>query len=117
MVDQLLIGGIIIGALTLFVWDRWRYDLVAMFALIAAAALGLVPANEVFSGFGNAAVITVAAVLVISHAMWRSGVVDALASIMKRAGDKPWIQMVALTSITTICSAFISNTGTMAIMI
>jgi di/tricarboxylate transporter len=117
MVDQLLIGAIIIGALVLFVWDRWRYDLVAMFALLVAAALGLVPTNEVFAGFGNAAVITVAAVLVISHAMWRSGVVDALASLMKRVGDKAWIQMLALTSITAFCSAFISNTGTMAIMI
>jgi Di- and tricarboxylate transporters len=117
MVDQLLIGAIIIGALVLFVWDRWRYDLVAMFALLLAAALGLVPTNEVFAGFGNAAVITVAAVLVISHAMWRSGVVDALASLMKRVGDTAWIQMLALTSITAFCSAFISNTGTMAIMI
>jgi len=117
MVDQLLIGAIIIGALVLFVWDRWRYDLVAMFALLVAAALGLVPTNEVFAGFGNAAVITVAAVLVISHAMWRSGVVDALASLMKRVGDTAWIQMLALTSITAFCSAFISNTGTMAIMI
>ncbi|GAB3288289.1 SLC13 family permease [Pseudidiomarina andamanensis] len=117
MVDQLLIGAILLGALVLFVWDRWRYDLVAMFALLVAAALGLVPTNEVFSGFGNAAVITVAAVLVISHAMWRSGVVDALASLMKRVGDKAWVQMLALTSITAFCSAFISNTGTMAIMI
>src|SRR5690606_23085806 len=117
MVDQLLIGAILIGALALFVWNRWRYDLVAMFALLVAAALGLVPTNEVFSGFGNAAVITVAAVLVISHAMWRSGVVDALASLMKRVGDKAWVQMLALTSITAFCSAFISNTGTMAIMI
>lgn len=117
MNDQLLIGGILIGALTLFIWDRWRYDLVGMFALLVAAAFGLVPAQEVFSGFGNAAVITVAAVLVISHAMWRSGVVDALASLMKRAGDKAWVQMIALTSVTTFCSAFISNTGTMAIMI
>lgn len=117
MVDQILIGAILLGALALFVWDRWRYDLVAMFALLVAAALGLVPTNEVFSGFGNAAVITVAAVLVISHAMWRSGVVDALASLMKRVGDRAWVQMLALTSITAFCSAFISNTGTMAIMI
>lgn len=117
MLDQLLIGAILIGALVLFVWDKWRYDIVAMLALLIAAALGLVPGQEVFAGFGNAAVITVAAVLVISHAMWRSGVVDALASLMKRVGDKAWIQMIALTTITTICSAFISNTGTMAIMI
>lgn len=58
-----------------------------MLALLAAAVFGLVPAAEVFTGFGNPAVITVAAVLIISHAMWRSGVVDATASLMKRVGD------------------------------
>lgn len=117
MLDQWLIGGILLVALILFVIDRWRYDLVAMMALLAAAVLGLVPSNEVFSGFGNAAVITVAAVLVISQALWRSGVVDALASMMKRVGTKTWVQLIALTALTTFCSAFMSNTGAMAIMI
>ncbi|MGM0430531.1 MAG: SLC13 family permease [Pseudomonadota bacterium] len=117
MLDQWLIGIILVAMLVLFVIDKWRYDLVAMMALLSAAILGLVPTAEVFSGFGNAAVITVAAVLIISQALWRSGVVDALASAMKNIGDQRWIQMVALTSVTTVCSAFISNTGTMAIMI
>jgi len=117
MLDQWLIGIILVAMLVLFVIDKWRYDLVAMMALLSAAILGLVPTAEVFSGFGNAAVITVAAVLIISQALWRSGVVDALASAMKNIGDKCWLQMIALTSVTTICSAFISNTGTMAIMI
>lgn len=117
MMDQWLIGGILVVALVLFVVDYWRYDIVAMMALLAAALFGLVPTAEVFSGFGNAAVITVAAVLVISHAMWRSGVVDTLASLMKKVGDKAWVQLIALTGLTTFCSAFISNTGAMAIMI
>jgi len=117
MLEQWLIGIILVAMLTLFIIDKWRYDLVAMMALLSAAILGLVPTAEVFSGFGNAAVITVAAVLIISQALWRSGVVDALASAMKNIGDRRWIQMIALTSVTTVCSAFISNTGTMAIMI
>ncbi len=117
MLDQLLIGGILIAALALFIWDKWRYDLVGMMALLAATLVGLVPSREVFVGFGNPAVITVAAVLVISHAMWRSGVVDALAAVMQKVGSNAFMQMAALTALTTFCSAFISNTGTMAIMI
>lgn len=117
MVDQLLIGAVLLTALVLFVVDKWRYDIVAMGALLAASILGLVPTAEVFSGFGSAAVITVAAVLVISHALWRSGVVDALAGLVKRVGDRRWIQMIVLTGLTTLVSAFISNTGAMAIMI
>lgn len=117
MLDQILIGAVLIGALVLFVWDKWRYDLVAMMALLLAAVLGLVPSQEVFDGFGNAAVITVAAVLVISHALWRSGVVDALAGMMKRVEKRPFLQLVALTLLTTLLSAFMNNTGAMAIMI
>ncbi|WP_127347155.1 SLC13 family permease [Pseudidiomarina mangrovi] len=117
MLDQILIGAVLIGALVLFVWDKWRYDLVAMMALLLAAVLGLVPSDQVFTGFGNAAVITVAAVLVISHALWRSGVVDALAGMMKRVEKRPFLQLVALTLLTTLLSAFMNNTGAMAIMI
>ena len=117
MADQVWIGIILIAALALFVYDRWRYDFVAMGALFAAYIVGLIPRNEVFSGFGNAAVITVAAVLVISHALWRSGVVDSMASSVKKMGDRVWLQMIVLTSLTTFVSAFISNTGAMAIMI
>lgn len=117
VLNQVLVGVLLCAALALFVWDRWRYDLVAMAALVVAAILGLVPRDDVFSGFGNAAVITVAAVLVISHAMWRSGVVDSMVSAMKGVGDNPLIQMIALTTVTTFVSAFISNTGAMAIMI
>lgn len=117
MADQIWIGAILITALVLFVLDRWRYDFVAMGALFAAYIVGLIPRQEVFSGFGNAAVITVAAVLVISHALWRSGVVDTMASGVKQMGDRVWLQMIVLTSLTTFVSAFISNTGAMAIMI
>lgn len=117
MLEQILIGVVLIGALLLFVWDKWRYDLVGMMALLVAAVLGLVPSQEVFAGFGNAAVITVAAVLVISHALWRSGAVDALASLMKRVERRPFLQLVALTTLTTLLSAFMNNTGAMAIMI
>ncbi len=117
MADQVWIGIILISALILFVVDKWRYDFVAMAALFAAYLAGLVPRQEVFSGFGNPAVITVAAVLVISHALWRSGVVDTMASSVKGVGDRVWLQMIVLTGLTTFVSAFISNTGAMAIMI
>lgn len=117
MADQIWIGVILVTALVLFVIDRWRYDFVAMGALFAAYIAGLIPRQEVFAGFGNAAVITVAAVLVISHALWRSGVVDTMASGVKQMGDRVWLQMIVLTGLTTVVSAFISNTGAMAIMI
>ncbi|GAA3536198.1 SLC13 family permease [Zobellella aerophila] len=117
MIDQWIIGIILLAALLLFILDYWRYDLVAMMALLIGAISGVVPEDKIFSGFGNAAVITVAAVLVISHTLWSAGVVDALANLLGRVGNNALLQLVALSSVTTLCSAFMNNVGAMAIMI
>ena len=64
--DQILAVALLGAALVFFVWGRFRYDLVAFTALIVAVLIGLVPARDAFLGFGHPAVITVAAVLIIS---------------------------------------------------
>ena len=68
--------------MALFVWGRLRYDLVALLALLAAIATGIVPADKAFSGFSDDIVIIVACALLVSAAVGRSGVVeDALVRI------------------------------------
>ena len=49
--EQIAAFGIILASLILFVWGRWRYDLVAMAALIVSVIMGIVPADEAFEGF------------------------------------------------------------------
>ncbi len=65
------------GALALFAWGRWRFDVVAILSLVAAVLCGAVPADEAFAGFADPAVAAVAAVLVISAAIRNSGLLDA----------------------------------------
>mgnify|MGYP007032575737 CR=1 FL=1 len=55
--------------MALFIWGRWRFDIVAFGALMVATALGIVPADEAFLGFGHPATVTVAAVLIIRSPM------------------------------------------------
>lgn len=70
----------ILGAtVALFMWGRWRHDMVAMAALLACVLAGLLPAGSAFAGFGHPAVITVACVLVLSRGLQTSGAVDLLA--------------------------------------
>ena len=76
--EQILAVGILGCALCLFVWGRFRYDLVAFAALVVAVLIGLVPAREAFLGFGHPAVITVGAVLIISQGLSNSGAVEWL---------------------------------------
>ncbi|MBT6203774.1 MAG: SLC13 family permease, partial [Rhodospirillaceae bacterium] len=71
--DQITICVIVVVLSVLFVWGRWRYDLVAFGGLMAAAATGLIPTGDVFQGFGHPAVVTVLAVLVISKALSNAG--------------------------------------------
>jgi Citrate transporter len=73
--DQVLIFAILAGMVALFVWDRLRYDLVALLALLAAMASGVVPPEKAFVGFGDQVVIIVASVLVLSAAIGKSGVI------------------------------------------
>src|SRR3546814_829028 len=70
--DQIAISAILICTLVLSVWGRWRYDVVAVLSLMAGVGFGVIDPDAAFAGFGNAAVVTVAAVLAISHALGRS---------------------------------------------
>ena len=79
-VDQAIVFAIVGATLVLFISNWWRFDLVALMALLAAVLTGVVPQDRAFSGFSNPAVITVVAVLIISRALATSGVVDLIAS-------------------------------------
>ena len=77
---QTLLFAILLLTIGLFIYGRWRHDIVALAALMACVFTGLVPTEQAFNGFGHPAVITVACVLVLSYAMQSSGAVDAMVS-------------------------------------
>ena len=114
--DQGIVFAVLGMTLALFVWNRLRFDVVSMLALLAMAFTGLVPADELFSGFGHPAVITVAAVLVISQGLVNGGVVDAIARLLGRIGHRPTLQVLTLTSVVALCSGFINNVGALALL-
>lgn len=116
MTAPIYVGIVLLLALVLFIWERWRYDVVALLALLALTIPGIVPADDAFSGFGHPAVITVAAVLVITEALINSGLIDALAKPLLRLGNNLPLQVAALTIITAICSAVMNNVASVALM-
>jgi len=108
----------IILALTMgmFIWGRFRYDIVAFSALMTATLCGLVPAPQAFLGFGHPAVITVAAVLVISRALQNSGVIDYLVSALGVVTRSPLVHIGALTALAALLSGFMNNVGALALL-
>ena len=103
-------------ALVLFAWGKIRYDFTALIALFIVVIFGVVPAADAFSGFGHPAVITVAAVLIISKALQNSGLIEVLAQWVTRFGTNMVIQIVVLCFFVGIASAFMNNVGALAIM-
>lgn len=112
-----VVAAILAGALILFVWDRWRYDLVAVAALLAAVAAGIVPAEQAFTGFADPAVVTVAAVLVISAAIRRSGALDVVLRRLSPLIERPGLQVAVFVAMVTALSAFINNVGALALFL
>lgn len=114
--DQIIIFAVLAATLGLFIWDKLRYDVVAILALLAVALTGLIPADDVFSGLGHPAVVTVAAVLILGQALVNAGVVDVIASQLTRVGSHPTMQMAALTVTVAVCSGFMNNVGALALL-
>jgi di/tricarboxylate transporter len=114
--DQAAIVAIFGVALVLFVSERVRYDLVALGALLASVLLGLVKPDDAFSGFGNNAVVTVAAVLVMSHALARSGAVDVVSGPLLRQARHPLVLMAGLCVAGAFLSAWMNNVGALALL-
>ncbi|MBE0464484.1 MAG: SLC13 family permease [Halomonadaceae bacterium] len=100
-----------------FVWGRFRYDLVALTALLASVMLGLVPADSAFAGFGHPAVITVAAVLVLSRGFERSGVVDIISNQVLKVGDRLILQLLVLVGTVVVLSGIMNNVGALALLL
>ena len=115
--DQWMLTGLLAGTLALFLWGKLRPDVVALVGLVAATAAGLVPAGKAFEGFGHPAVITVAAVLIVSQGLASSGVVTWATRPIQGLVDRPWLLLVGLTVTVTVLSAFINNVGALALLL
>jgi di/tricarboxylate transporter len=114
--DQMMVFTILLATLTLFIWGRWRYDIVSLGALLLVFLAGLVPADQVFLGFGHPAVITVVAVLVLSRGLLNAGVVDTMSRYLTKVGSHLTIQVATLTGIVVLCSGFMNNVGALALL-
>lgn len=115
--EQMLIVSILFATIGMFLWGRWRHDMVAVGALLACVFVGLVSYADAFAGFAHPAVITVACVLVLSHGLQTSGAVDALTRRVLPAKAGPTLAILSLTALGALLSAFMNNVGALALLI
>jgi di/tricarboxylate transporter len=114
--DPLFVLAILAATMGMFLWGRWRHDMVAAGALLACMVGGLVAPDAAFAGFGHPAVITVACVLVLSRALQTSGAVDALSRRLLPSGAGLAASLAALVAMGALLSGFMNNVGAMALL-
>jgi di/tricarboxylate transporter len=114
--EQAAVAAILVGMFAAFFAGRWRHDVVALAGLMAAVLTGVVPAASAFSGFASPAVITVAAVLVLTRTLARSGVFDVLGGRLLAGASGTTAQIAILCATGAAISAFINNIGALALL-
>ncbi len=114
--EQFQLLAILAATIALFLWGRWRHDIVALTCLLACVFAGLVPSAEAFAGFGHPAVITVGCVLILSWGLQATGAVDVLAHRLLPSARGPMLTIAAITGLGAVLSAFMNNVGAMALL-
>ncbi|WP_264878100.1 SLC13 family permease [Vibrio agarivorans] len=114
--DQWTILAIMLGTMLMFLFGRWRHDMVAFGALLACVLASLVDPAQAFSGFGHPAVVTVACVLVLSQSLQNSGAVDVLARSILPTNAGQFLTLLTLMGLGALLSGFMNNVGAMALL-
>ena len=116
MSDQSIVFLLISTTLILFIWGRIRYDLVAFMALMSGAIVGVIPAQNVFSGFGHPAVVIIALVLIISRGLVRSGAVEIISSSLSNLTSGVKTHIALMGGISAALSSIVNNVAALAIL-
>jgi len=114
--DQIQLFGLLFFVFVFLIWGRWRYDLVAFVALIAAIVMGVVPKEEAFSGFGHPATIIIALVLIISKGLSNSGAIELIAKQVSRYAVSLQAHIAAMAGIAAALSAVMNNVAALAML-
>ncbi len=109
---------VIAVAVTLFATDRFPPDLVAVSAMAALTLSGVIGPAEALSGFSNTATVTVAAMFVLSTAVLKTGVIEAIGPAVSREFRNHFSATTAAMMATVgAISAFVNNTPVVATFI
>ncbi len=116
--QHLLFFAILLGAFVLLATERIRNDVVAVMIILALVGTGLLEPGEALAGFASEPAIVVASVFVLSAALYRTGVSQALGRLIARLAGGSYTRVVAvLMSSVALMSAFTHHVTMTAVML
>ena len=110
--------GILVLSAVFFVNGKIRSDLVALCALVALLVCQILTPEEALSGFSNSVVIMMIGLFVVGGAIFQTGLAKMISSkILRLAGKSETRLFLLVILVTSAIGAFVSNTGTVALML
>lgn len=117
-VDAYLTLGILAASAFFFVSGKIRSDFVAVSSLVLLVVLGILKPSEALSGFSNSVIIMMIGLFVVGGAIFQTGLAKMIGSyVLRLAGNSELKLLILLILATAVVSAFVSNTGTVALML
>lgn len=114
LISIITLGLAVVG----FVRGRIRADIVALLALVFLTVCGVISTQEALSGFGNPIVIMMVGLFVVGGAIFNTGLAKMLgAGLLKLGGGNPTRLFLVVVLATGLIGGFVSNTGTVALML
>lgn len=109
---------ILTAAIVLFVTEWLRVDVVAIGVMVALILSGLLSTQEAIAGFSNPVVLTIASLFIIGGGVMQTGLAGAIGRrILLVAGTNPVRLTVVIMAAVALLSAFMSDTGTVAVLL
>ncbi|MBY3197836.1 SLC13 family permease [Rhizobium laguerreae] len=106
---------LLLAMLILFSLDRIRIEVVSIAGLLGGYALGLYPADQIFTGFASPVVITVVEILLIVQVLARAKLFDSLAARFAAARPRDFKVIAGTSALAGFMSIFMNNVGAFAI--
>lgn len=108
---------ILVITVALFIWGRVRADIVALTALAALLVLGILAPAEALAGFSSPIVIMMIGLFVVGGAIMQTGLAKLTGNkLMALSRGNETITFLLVMLVTSFIGAFVSNTGTVALM-
>ena len=101
-----------------FMAGKIRSDLIALCSLILLVLFGILTPVEALSGFSNSVVIMMVGLFVVGGAIFQTGLAKMVSGKIMQAAGKNQLRLFLLVMlVTSFVGAFVSNTGTVALML
>lgn len=116
--DQWLTILIFVASIVAFMTSKVRSDIIALCCAAALLTTGLVDAKQALAGFSNSAVVMMIALCVVGGAVFQTGLARMISGRLLRLAGHSELRLYFLVMIVTaVVAAFVSNTGTVALLL